>query len=175
MQFFGGDIISSDSDGEKFRMPVKSDGSKVWKLVKDTGVLDLNSSYSYLMWCEYFGETSIVAQSENKVVGFISAFIEPDSPDKLFVWQVAVAKSERGKGLASDMLHQLLTRDRCEHVHYVETTITPSNIPSQKLFHRLARDLSTEIYVSKCFTRDDFPEKGHEDELLHLIGPFKKN
>lgn len=124
------------------------------------------------MWCKYFSETSIIVESDDKVVGFVSAFVEPATPNKLFVWQVAVGESEQGKGLALLMLKKLLERDACNHIDYLETTITPSNIPSQKLFRRLAKDLSTEIQISKCFEENDFPEKGHEDELIHLIGPF---
>ena len=155
-----------------FREPCLEDGAEVWKLIKQTGVLDLNSSYSYLMWCTYFGDTSIVIESDDKIVGFVSAFIKPASPNKLFVWQVAVAESERGKGFASKMLHQLLKRNACEDIQFIETTITPSNIASQKLFQGLARDLKTELQVSDCFNTNDFPEKGHEDELMHQIGPF---
>lgn len=125
------------------------------------------------MWCKYFQDTSIIVESDDKIVGFISGFIEPTASEKLFIWQVAVAKSERGKGLATLMLEQLLKCEACQQIDYLETTITPSNIPSQKLFHRLARDLSTEVHVSNCFTSNDFPEENHEDELLYLIGPIK--
>src|SRR5699024_5571098 len=94
--------------------------------------------------------------------------------EKLFIWQVAVAESERGKGLASKMLHHILERDVCENVRYVEATVSPSNIPSRKLFNGLARNLDTNIEVFDCFTAEDFPEQGHEDELTHQIGPFKE-
>lgn len=163
----------NEKEAHLFRQPKKDDGSEVWRLIKDTGVLDLNSSYSYLMWCKFFNDTSIVAESNDGIVGFVSGFIVPATPDKLFIWQVAVSESERGKGLASLMLKKLLNRKACIDIHYLETTITPSNIPSQKLFHRLAKDLSTEIHVSECFNENDFPEKGHEDEHIHLIGPFE--
>lgn len=155
-----------------FREPNSDDGAEVWKLIKSTGVLDLNSSYSYLMWCNYFSDTSMIVEEDNKIVGFVSGFVKPTSPDRLFVWQVAVAESQRGKGLASKMLESLLEREACEGIHYVEATISPSNIPSSKLFHRLARKLETEIEVSECFVAEDFPEQGHEDELTHQIGPF---
>jgi len=177
---FGGDNITKsaqativkDSSGAVFREPCLEDGSEVWKLIKETGVLDLNSSYSYLMWCSYFNDTSIIIESNEKVVGFVSGFVKPSSPNRLFIWQVAVAESERGKGFASKMLHHLLKRNSCEGIEYIETTISPSNIASQKLFQGLARDLKTDIKVSECFSTNDFPEKGHEDELMHQIGPF---
>lgn len=159
---------------ETFRKPVLDDGAGVWTLVKETGVLDLNSSYSYLMWCTAFSDTSVVIEADDEIVGFISGFIKPESPDRLFVWQVAVAASQQGKGLASDMLHHILQRDVSENVRYVEATVSPSNIPSRKLFKGLARYLDTNIEVFDCFTADDFPEQGHEDELMHQIGPFKK-
>jgi len=71
------------------------------------------------------------------------------------------------------MLHHLLSRDVCIDINYIESTVSPSNIPSQKLFHGLARDLEAEIHVSTGFTENDFPEKGNEDEWLHQIGPLK--
>lgn len=140
--------------------------------MKNTKILDLNSSYSYLLWCSYFSETSIVVEIDEKVVGFVSGFVKPNSPNRLFIWQVAVAESERGKGRASRMLKQLLERDVCKDIQYLETTVSPSNIASQKLFSGLARDLDTSLHVSACFAANDFPEKGHEDEWIHQIGPF---
>lgn len=164
--------IPKKNTEEKYRKPNENDGASVWKLVKETGVLDLNSSYSYMMWCDYFKDTSIIIEKNNRIVGFISGFIKPASPERLFIWQVAVAESERGRGLASKMLHHLLKRDSCEDVQYVETTVSPSNIASQKLFKGLARDLQTELQVAPYFAATDFPEEGHEDELIHKIGPF---
>ncbi|WP_164217189.1 diaminobutyrate acetyltransferase [Virgibacillus sp. YIM 98842] len=158
-----------------FRKPTKEDGAAVWELIKGTKVLDLNSSYSYIMWCEIFSETSIVAEREGKTVGFISGFINPNSPDSLFIWQVAVNASERGKGLATKMLRQLLHRTE-EEVQYVEATVSPSNKPSQSLFKGLAKKLDTNCDISDYFTSNDFPDEGeeHEDELLFKIGPIKK-
>lgn len=157
---------------ETFREPTLQDGGDVWKLIKSTGVLDLNSSYKYLVWCTHFSETSVVVEYENRIVGFISGFIKPKSPDTLFIWQVAVDESERGKGLATRMLQYLLELDTCKQVSYIEATISPSNIASQKLFLGLAKKLGTEVTVSDCFKATDFPEEGHEDELTHLVGPF---
>ncbi|MCG1029370.1 diaminobutyrate acetyltransferase [Virgibacillus halodenitrificans] len=157
-----------------FRKPTKDDGAAVWELIKDTGVLDLNSSYSYLMWCEIFSETSIVADREEGTVGFISGFIHPDHPKTLFIWQVAVNESERGKGLGTKMLFQLLQREACEHVAYIEATVSPSNTPSQQLFKGLAKKLDTNCEIGDYFSADDFPQEGHEDELLFKIGPFQK-
>ncbi|WP_020006303.1 diaminobutyrate acetyltransferase [Salinicoccus albus] len=156
-----------------FRKPSKDDGAAVWALIEQTGVLDLNSSYSYLMWCEIFSETSIVTERDGETVGFISGFIHPDKPNTLFIWQVAVNESERGNGLGTKMLFQLLNRDRCEAIEYVEATVSPSNKPSQNLFQGLAKKLDTDCDVGDYFSSDEFPGEGHEDELLFKIGPVQ--
>lgn len=155
-----------------FRTVTEEDGKHVWQLIKNTGVLDLNSSYSYLMWSKFFDETSIVVEMNEEIVGFISGFIQPKSPETLFIWQVAVDESVRGKGLASRMLNSILQRDTCRNVNYLEATVSPSNDASQALFRKLARDLKTECEVTDCFTENQFPGSGHEDELLFNIGPF---
>lgn len=127
------------------------------------------------MWCAYFHKTSVVVEdADGRITGFVSGFIKPESPDTLFIWQVAVAETERGKGLATKMLDYLLEQDAARDVRFMEATISPSNIPSQRLFHGLARKMAADLQVLPCFKAEDFPEQGHEDELIHLVGPFKK-
>ncbi|WP_330998095.1 diaminobutyrate acetyltransferase [Cerasibacillus terrae] len=157
-----------------FRKPNKEDGADVWKLINNIEILDLNSPYSYIMWCELFSKTSIVVERDSKLVGFISGFIHPDSKNTLFIWQVAVNEDERGNGLGTRMLFELLGRTACEEVHYVEATVSPSNNPSQNLFKGLAEKLGAECVISDYFSSTDFPEEGHEDELMFRIGPFTR-
>lgn len=155
-----------------FREPRVEDGDQVWTLVKEAQILDLNSSYSYLMLCKFFRDTCVVAECNNKVVGFVSAFRPPTDDQSIFVWQVVVDRSQRGKGLASRLLKEVLRREACKEVRYVTATISPSNEPSQGLFKRLAKDMNTECQVSEFFSEEMFPGEGHEKELLFRIGPF---
>ncbi len=155
-----------------FRTPTEEDGQEIWQMIKKTGVLDLNSSYSYLMWAKFFDETSVIAESDGQAVGFISGFIQPKKPDTIFIWQVAVDESARGKGLASRMLQDILHKVSCRNIRYLEATISPSNKASQALFKKLARDLKTSCEITGCFTEDQFPGEGHESESLFRIGPF---
>ncbi|MFC2947356.1 diaminobutyrate acetyltransferase [Virgibacillus sediminis] len=157
-----------------FRKPNKDDGASVWELIRHTGVLDLNSSYSYLMWCEIFSDTSVVAEKDGQIVGFISGYIRPDQPNTLFIWQVAVHEEGRGRGLGTKMLFKLLNREASKDVTYVEATVSPSNTPSQNLFKGLAKKLDTNYEIDAYFTADDFPGEGHEDEPLFKIGPFQE-
>jgi L-2,4-diaminobutyric acid acetyltransferase len=156
-----------------FRQPEKADGAAIYELVEETGVLDVNSAYSYLMLGEYFADTCVVAERGGRIVGFVSGFIPPERPDTIFVWQVGVAATEKGKGLAKRLIRQLLKREACADVHYLESTVTPSNVPSTRLFRSIARELHTSCVIDSGFPESLFPGKGeHESERLFRIGPF---
>jgi L-2,4-diaminobutyric acid acetyltransferase len=151
--------------------PKVTDGSLMWQLVTQS-TLDLNSPYKYIMMCEYFSETCVVVKKNEKLLGFITAFIPPKQQDVIFVWQVGVDPSQQGKGIASKMLAELLKRDVCKNVRYLEATVTPSNQASQSLFRGFARKNQKECVVTPCFSADLFPGEGHEEELTFRIGPF---
>lgn len=42
--------------------PRVEDGAAIWRIARDSKALDLNSSYSYLLWCRDFAATSVVAR-----------------------------------------------------------------------------------------------------------------
>lgn len=151
------------------------DGKAIWKLVVDSGNLDVNSAYCYIMLCEYFGDTCLVAEMDGEIVGFVSAFLQQEDPEVLFVWQIAVLEAYRGRRIAESLLHELITSKPCEHVRYVKTTITPSNKPSQRLFAKFAERMQTAKVTLEGFTPHLFPSKAHEGESLIRIGPLEFN
>lgn len=155
-----------------YRKPTAEDGGKVWQLVKDTKVLDLNSAYSYILFCDYFADTCVIAESEGAIVGFVSAFCPPGNAETLFVWQVAVDSSLRGEGVATELLSELMRREACRQVKTVELTISPSNQASQALFRGLAREMNVRVTVRSGYAASLFPGGGHEDEQLYQIGPI---
>lgn len=158
------------------RRPRMEDGKQMWQLVKDTKILDVNSAYCYLMMCKFFPDTCVVAEYENRMVGFVTAYRPPTEPDALFIWQIGVDSSQRGKGLGGALLKNLIERESLKGVRYITATISPSNIPSQKLFRRLAADLNANLEVSEAdgMPEEVFPGGGHEAEPLHRIGPIRR-
>ncbi|MFD0918819.1 diaminobutyrate acetyltransferase [Saccharopolyspora rosea] len=151
--------------------PVVADGPALHRITVDSGVLDVNSSYAYLLWCRDFAQTSAVARIDGAVVGFVTGYIRPDAPDVLVVWQIAVDASQRGGGVAGRLLGHLVDRVLPRGVRYLETTITPDNSASIALFTAFARRRETEIERSELFTADLFPD-AHLGEDLYRIGPF---
>ncbi len=159
-------------DKTTFGMPRVKDGADIHRLVARCAPLDLNSTYAYLLLCRDFADTCVRAERAGRTVGFVSAYRPPARGDVIFVWQVAVAGEMRGQGLATRMLDELLARPAVRACRYLETTVSPSNEPSLKLFHRLARELHAPADYLAMFEEADFGDERHESETLIRIGPF---
>lgn len=165
-----------DAAGVTLTEPTTVDGPQVWRIARDSGVLDLNSSYAYMLWCRDFASTSVVARMDGAAVGFVTGFLRQEAPDTVMVWQVAVDARQRGQSLAGRMLHALVDRMIPRGVRWMETTISPTNEASIRLFSALARERGAGIERRGLFSPQDFPtdEPGdHEAEDLYLIGPFQ--
>jgi L-2,4-diaminobutyric acid acetyltransferase len=102
----------------------------------------------------------------------VSAYKPPARKQVVFVWQVAVAAQMRGSGLAKAMLRELLGRDALRSCRYLETTVSPSNTPSRRLFYSLARELGAQVTDKALFLEPDFGKDQHEQETLIRIGPL---
>lgn len=152
----------------------------MWQFVADHGGLELNTAYAYLVMGDDFADTCVVAvergsepsEDGDTLAGFVLGYRPPTRPDTLFVWQVGVAPSHRGQGLARRMILDLLERNAPE-VRYLESTVTPSNTASRRLFRSIAEHRGTTCDVSAYLTEDHFPEAGHEAEEKFRIGPFE--
>lgn len=147
------------------------DGARMWELARDSGGLDLNSPYSYLLWCRDFAATSVAARSGGDLVGFITGYVRPEARDTVVVWQVTVGAAQRGRGLAARMLHHLADRLAPAGVRFLEATVTPGNEPSARLFAGFARDRGARLDRTTLFGAADFPVE-HDPEVLMRIGPL---
>lgn len=152
---------------EVFEPPRLEDGRHLWRIARDSKTLDLNSPYSYVLWCRDFAATSVVARADGEIRGFVTGFDRPERPGTLFVWQVAVDAAWRGRALAGRMLANLADRG----FRYVEATVTPDNTASDRLFAAFARDRGAELRRTPLMDGDLFPGD-HEPERLYRIGPL---
>ncbi|ARE41781.1 L-2,4-diaminobutyric acid acetyltransferase [Rhodovulum sp. P5] len=150
-------------------MPTDEDGAAVWSLIRACKPLDENSLYCNLLQCDHFRDTCIVAEMDGQIVGWISAYVLPNDPETLFVWQVAVSEKARGHGLGRRMLLALLEREACADVFRLKTTITPDNQASWALFRSFARRLGARLTDEPHFTRDTHFEGKHATEHMVTI------
>lgn len=167
-------MTTASEDGEiTLRAPTLEDGADVWHLIRDSGALDENSRYFNLVQCEFFGDTCVIAEMDGEIVGWVSAFLTPEDPETLFIWQVAVDEKARGKGLAKRMLAHLLEREACADVKRLQTTITADNEASWALFNSFAERVDAPLERDAHFERNKHFEGRHPTEYMVTIGNFE--
>lgn len=166
---------STKGDTITMRKPESQDGNRVHQLISQCPPLEPNSVYCNLLQCTHFSDTCVVAERDGDLVGFVAAYIPPRQPNVLFLWQVAVHDSVRGEGLAPRMLGELLKRDECEGVQFMETTITPDNDVAWDMFRSFAyeRRIPTEEFI--LFDGRIHFAGEHKDEHLLRMGPFNRD
>lgn len=169
------DNISSHAAREilHFGRPELADGTAIHALIGRSPPLDLNSSYSYFLLCAHHADTCVVARHGERLAGFISAYRLPHDAQTLFIWQVAVDSTMRGRGLAGRMLASLLARPACAGVQYIETTVAPGNLASRALFTRFAQHHRANVHESLFLGQEQFGAEAHETEMLLRIGPLQ--
>ncbi|MCA9065701.1 MAG: diaminobutyrate acetyltransferase [Planctomycetaceae bacterium] len=177
--------MSESTIAVQFRAPTVADGAVLWQLVRDSGVLDANSCYLYLLLCRDFSDTCLVAELDSRVIGFVTAYRPPGRSRVLFVWQVGVEKAWRRMGLGLRLLQELV--DRCivraniggetsadHHIIHLEATVAPSNTASRRLFTALARRFDVSVTELPGFESHQFEAGGmHEVEPVLRLGPFR--
>lgn len=163
---------SDENAAPIIRQPHVDDGSGIWRVVKETGALDLNSSYLYLLLAKDFADTCVVAECDGKIVGFVSGYRPPMRREVVFLWQIGLLPSMQGRGLGKRLVLSFLRSPGARAATVLETTVAPSNTASRALFLAIARQLGAQCDVSPCFGAQLFPEPGHEAEELYRIGPL---
>jgi L-2,4-diaminobutyric acid acetyltransferase len=169
------EIQDEEDESWNFRAPCLDDGDGIHQLIGACPPLDVNSSYCNFLQSSHFNSTCILAEnsqlaeSNQAVAGFISGYRKPESPDELFIWQVAVAPRFRGQGLAFRMLQTLLTRPSLRQVSVVETTITGDNQSSWALFKKLDKAHGLQGYVSTFLDENRHFKGKHDTEFLYRI------
>lgn len=153
------------------RHPWIEDGAEMWRVARDSQRLDLNTPYAYMLWTRDFHDTTLVAEIDGEMAGFVTGYWRPEEPTTLMVWQIAVDEAHRGHGIAGRMLDELVVR---AEPYSLETTITEANVASVRLFAAFADRHGAHHRVTDLFGEEHFP--GDDDwqaERLHRITPLR--
>lgn len=153
------------------RSPRREDGAAIHDLVVRAGTLEPNSAYCYLLLADHFASTCVVATHDEQLVGAVLGYRPPSEPEGLFVWQVAVDASMRGKGLGLSLLHAFTRTPGARGAQKLLATVAPSNTASNKLFASFARTVGASLRIAEGYPAELFPDD-HEDERLITIHPL---
>ncbi|WP_277209600.1 diaminobutyrate acetyltransferase [Isoptericola croceus] len=159
-----------DSTPLTIRPPTVDDGGAMWRVARDSGSLDLNSSYSYLLLAGHFSDTCRIALLGDDVVGFVSGYRLPSDPSRYFLWQVAVDERARGRRVAGRLIDAVI--DDQPEITSLVTTVTEDNQASRRVFRRWSDDRGATLDEVPGFEAHHFPD-GHEAEPLLVIEGFR--
>jgi len=143
---------------------------RIRQLAADSNVLDVNSTYAYLLLSSHFAATSAVAEIGDALAGFVCAYRVPSDPQVLFVWQIGVDTRFRGRGIAHALLDSVTSRGG---VQFLEASVTPSNRASRRLFEGFAERRGVDCREQTLFAQELFADGAHEPEQLLRIGPLQ--
>ncbi|MCM3556838.1 diaminobutyrate acetyltransferase [Janibacter melonis] len=156
----------------RYRKPKVGDASTIFELVKHTPALDLNSWYYYAIFFRDFSDTSMVAEVNGEVAGFVTGYLRPQRPDTLFLWQTATTLTHGVTNLGLHLIAELVDAvQQRTPLAYVEATIDPNNRAISMQFRMLARLLKTDKSEELAFSADHFSELEHDEQLIR-IGPL---
>lgn len=171
----------------------REDARALHALVCACPPLDVNSLYAYALLALHHTSTCFVAVRDGQLCGAVTGYVKPSQPDTYFLWQIAIAPNQQGSGLGSALLdHVARYCLQQQNLQFLETTISPGNAASQRLFGRFAQRhqvacqqrplLSSEELQAVVLPETSLSEQGlppqelcppaHEAEDLYRIGPW---
>jgi len=150
------------------RSPRLGDAAAMRALAIDSGVLEPNTVYAYVLLTTHFAKTCVVAERDGEMAGYVVGYRLPDAPQRAFVWQVGVAASARGEGLGKRLLQQFLATSGATALC---ATVAPDNAASMALFRSTARSLGMDFRLEPGFVREHFQPTEHGEEHLVLVTP----
>lgn len=121
----------------RIRPPAPDEGALMWRIARETGVLEANSPYAYVMVARLFAAASRIAEADGRPVGFIAGLALPER-DGLFVWQIGVRPAHQGNGLGGRMLEALVFGRARPPVRRLWATVAEGNRASWRLFQGMA-------------------------------------
>lgn len=150
------------------KTPTLKDGVAIWRMVKASNKLDVNSTYLYCLLSDHFAQTCAIAYHQYQPVAFVTAYRLPQRPNVLFVWQIAVEQAYRGQGIALQLLEFLSRQAWFSTISEVQATISPSNDASAALFKKFAQQHQSRIIIEPYLTTQQLTD-AHEEEPLWRV------
>lgn len=94
------------------------------------------------LFLHHFHSTSLVAETNGTMTGFLVGFISPSSPDEAYIHYVATDPAHRRAGLARRLYEQFFDRARREGCTSVRAITSPANVASIAFHRRMGFEVS---------------------------------
>jgi len=132
----------------------KSDIPKVRSLIKNHLDLEENWTYKGDPWYYWtlsnmFSETCLVAEKEEKIVGFVAAYKNQSTEKDIFIEDIIVDHKVRRTGLGTKMISTLIQKAANKNCKSIWGTIDPTNKISIDFFKACGFENKTEEFSPK--------------------------
>ena len=132
------------------------------------GTLDVHTPYTYWVACQYHGSSIFILEDAGEPIGYIMAL---DNPDCVFLWQIGILASYRGKGLSQRLYTQVMNYAAAAGKK-VQVTIAPDNKASFGALESYCRSHSLEIHTEQTlFLTDRIDPEFRETEVIYTVYP----
>lgn len=115
------------------------------------------AAYLYWMLGAYFPSTCLVAEEDGRICGYIGALPSAEK-EMVFIWQIAVAKAIRGRGVAKSLLCSVLQRARGMGFSKIEIAISEENTACIRLLQSAAAEIGYHIEEAGTYADEQFQE-----------------
>ena len=97
--------------------------------------------YIYWIMGEYFPSLCFIAKENDSILGFICALYSAEKKS-IFIWQLAVSKAHRRKGLAVLLCDKIVEYANNNKINSIQMTINDENTASLTFFSRFSKQHS---------------------------------
>jgi L-2,4-diaminobutyric acid acetyltransferase len=140
---------------------------KVYNFVSHCKPLENYAEHFYKIMFRYFGNSCLVAEFNDEIVGFVMGFRSRVNNKTFFLWQIGVFSYYRGKEIGRILLEEFEKVAKKLGCKRIELTVDPNNLASQKLFEKTgylnisSKEGATVKVAGKIAVRDYYRPGGH--------------
>ena len=125
------------------RKPEIKDAVVLRNLEINSSVLEVDSIHSFINYCRYSHETSLILEESNRILGFIFGSIDSNESNTIFIHQIFIEPEYRRKGLATFMLFNLLSRIQTKKINSLKTIIFINDTQLDAFYKSITKKLET--------------------------------
>jgi ribosomal protein S18 acetylase RimI-like enzyme len=121
----------------EFRPATGADHARVVKVVDEWWGGRSMAALLQRLFFDHFGSTSLVAESDGSLAGFLIGFVSPTKEGTAYVHFIGVDPGRRGSGLGSELYRRFFAVARAAGCRRVECITSPVNTGSIAFHTRL--------------------------------------
>ncbi|NPV50267.1 MAG: GNAT family N-acetyltransferase [Candidatus Methanofastidiosum sp.] len=145
------------------------DVDRVRRFVSDCKPLELHTSFTYWTLFNYFSDLCFLMEEDEKVIGFISGIKSSIETGVAYLWQVGIAKDQRGKNYAYVLIDHFSKAAISLDCNKIQVSISPENQVSYNAFLKYSEENSYPfVKIGEVKYHDKLGDK-HEFEILFQI------